>query len=42
MKKEYIEDIEIIIEAITNGDEKDAIQMLLELKNDLKLVLLMT
>lgn len=42
MKKEYIEDIEIIIEAITNGDEKDAIQMLEDLKEDLKILLLMS
>ena len=31
-------DIEIIIEAINNGDTKDAIQMLLEVKQDLKLI----
>lgn len=44
--KEQIKNIEndlnIVIEAINNGDNKDAIQMLLELKNDLKLILLMT
>jgi hypothetical protein len=40
MKKEYIEDIEIIIEAINNGDSKDAIQMLLDLQEDLKIILL--
>ena len=42
MKKEYIEDIEIIIEAINNGDEKDAIQMLEDLREDLKILLLMS
>ena len=31
-------DIDIIIEAISNGDTKDAIQMLLEVKQDLKLI----
>lgn len=31
-------DIEIIIEAINNGDIKDAIQMLKEVKQDLKLI----
>jgi hypothetical protein len=42
MKKEYINDIDIIIEAINNGDEKDAIQMLEDLKEDLKILLLMS
>ena len=42
MKEQYIYDIEIIIEAITNGDDKDAIQMLKDLKEDLKVVLLMS
>ena len=37
MKKEYINDIDIIIEAINNGDDKDAIQMLEDLKEDLKI-----
>ena len=41
MKKEYINDIDIIIEAINNGDDKDAIQMLEDLKEDLKILLLM-
>ena len=31
-------DIEIIIEAISNGDTDDAIQMLLEVKQDLKII----
>ena len=31
-------DIDIIIEAISNGDTNDAIQMLLEVKQDLKLI----
>jgi hypothetical protein len=42
MKKEYIEDIDIIIEAINNGDDKDAIQMLEDLREDLKILLLMS
>jgi hypothetical protein len=42
MKKEYIEDINIIIEAINNGDDKDAIQMLEDLREDLKILLLMS
>jgi hypothetical protein len=42
MKEEYINDIDIIIEAINNGDEKDAIQMLEDLKEDLKILLLMS
>jgi predicted nucleotidyltransferase len=41
MKESYISDIDIIVEAIQNGDSKDAIQMLLDLKEDLKIVLLM-
>ena len=40
MKESYINDIEIIIEAINNGDSKDAIQMLLDLQEDLKIILL--
>ena len=31
-------DIDIIIEAISNGDTNDAIQMLKEVKQDLKLI----
>ena len=31
-------DIDIIIEAISNGDTNDAIQMLLEVKRDLKVI----
>ena len=42
MKEQYIYDIEIIIEAISNGDSEDAIQMLKDLKEDLKVVLLMS
>lgn len=41
MKEQYINDIDIIVEAINNGDDKDAIQMLLDLKEDLKILLLM-
>lgn len=33
-----INDIEIIKEAITNGDTKDALQMLEDLKQDLKVI----
>ena len=42
MKETYINDIDIIVEAINNGDNKDAIQMLLDLKEDLKILLLMS
>lgn len=35
-----INDIEIIKEAITNGDTKDALQMLEDLKQDLKIIAL--
>ena len=42
MKEEYINDIDIIIEAISNGDTKDAIQMLKELQEDLKIILLIS
>ena len=42
MKESYINDIEIIIEAIKNGDDKDAIQMLKDLKEDLRIILLMS
>jgi hypothetical protein len=42
MKESYINDIEIIIEAINNGDSKDAIQMLLDLREDLKIILLIS
>ena len=31
-------DIDIIIEAITNGDTKDAINMLLDIQEDLKII----
>lgn len=43
MKKQLeiiINDLEIIKEAITNGDNEDAIQMLSDLKQDLKLIVL--
>lgn len=39
--KTITNDIGIVIEAITNGDTKDAIQMLEEIKQDLKLIELM-
>ena len=42
MKESYINDIEIIIEAIKNGDDKDAIQMLEDLREDLRIILLMS
>lgn len=35
-----INDIEIIKEAISNGDTKDALQMLDDLKEDLKIITL--
>lgn len=41
MKQSYINDIDIIIEAIENKDLKDAVQMLQDLKEDLKIILLM-
>ena len=34
-------DINIVIEAIKNNDTKDAIQMLIDIKEDLKLIELM-
>jgi len=37
-----INDIEIIIEAINNGDYKDAIQMLKDMQEDLKIIELMS
>ncbi len=42
MKEQYINDIDIIIEAISNNDNQDAIKMLKELKQDLKLILLIS
>lgn len=36
-----INDIEIIKESINNGDSKDAVQMLSDLKEDLMLIALM-
>ena len=36
-----INDLEIIKEAVNNGDSKDAIQMLQDLKEDLQLIKLM-
>ena len=44
MKKQLnniINDLEIIKEAVNNGDSKDAIQMLQDLKEDLQLIKLM-
>ena len=40
--KIMINDIEIIIEAINNGDYKDAIQMLKDMQEDLKIIELMS
>lgn len=37
-----INDLDIIIEAITNGDTKDALQMLEDLKQDLKVIELLS
>jgi hypothetical protein len=34
-------DIEIVIEAISQGDREDAIKMLLDIKEDLKIITLM-
>ena len=42
MKEQYINDINIIVEAINNNDINDAISMLKDLQDDLKIVLLMT
>lgn len=39
--KTITNDIDIVIEAITNGDTKDAVSMLEEIKQDLKLIELM-
>ena len=39
MKESYINDIDIIIEAVENKDLKDAIQMLQDLKEDLKITI---
>jgi predicted nucleotidyltransferase len=41
MQESYINDIDIIVEAINNKDLKDAVEMLLDLKEDLKILLLM-
>ncbi len=41
MQESYINDIDIIVEAINNEDLKDAVKMLLDLKEDLKILLLM-
>lgn len=38
--QEVINDLEIISEAITNGDSLDALKMLLDLKEDLQIILL--
>ena len=40
--KTITNDIDIVIEAISNGDTKDAIQMLEEMKLDLKIISLMS
>ncbi len=37
-----INDIEIIIEAINNGDYEDAIQMLKDIQEDLKIIELLS
>ena len=36
--KTITNDIDIVIEAITNGDTKDAISMLLDIQEDLKII----
>ena len=36
--KTITNDINIVIEAITNGDTKDAISMLLDIQEDLKII----
>lgn len=33
---EYIQDIDIIIEAVNNGDKEDAVQMLKEFQKEFK------
>ena len=40
--KTCISDIDIVIEAIKNKDAKDAIQMLLDIKEDLEIILLVS
>ena len=40
--KSIEKDISIVIEAINNGDTKDAIQMLEEIKQDLKVIALVS
>lgn len=42
MLNNLINDIDIITEAISNEDYKDAMQMLLEMKEDLKILSLMS
>ena len=39
--KTITNDINIVIEAINNGDNKDAVNMLLDIQEDLKLISLM-
>ena len=40
--KSIEKDIDIVIEAINNGDNKDAIQMLKDIQEDLKVIELMS
>ena len=40
--KNIEKDIEIVIEAINNGDTKDAINMLLDIQEDLKVIALVS
>lgn len=40
--KKIIIDIDIIIEAINNGDTKDAVSMLLDIQEDLKVIVLVS
>ena len=38
MKEQIEKDISIVIEAINNGDNKDAINMLIDIQEDLKII----
>ena len=40
--KNIEKDINIIIEAINNGDNKDAVQMLIDIREDLKMIALVS
>ena len=42
MKEQIEKDISIVIEAINNGDNKDAINMLIDIQEDLKVMELMS